>query len=36
VELTPPGLQSAMIGVTADDAQVWSRRPMAHAILRQP
>lgn len=35
VELTPAGLQSAMIGVTADDAQVFSRRPMAHAILRQ-
>ncbi|MEW6706336.1 MAG: isoaspartyl peptidase/L-asparaginase [Pseudomonadota bacterium] len=35
-ELTPPGLQSAMIGVTHDDAQLFARRPMAHAILRRP
>jgi L-asparaginase/beta-aspartyl-peptidase (threonine type) len=36
VDLTPPGLQSAMIGVTADDARLVARRPMAHAILRHP
>jgi L-asparaginase/beta-aspartyl-peptidase (threonine type) len=35
-ELTPPGLQSAMVGVTPDDVQLFSRRPMAHAILRHP
>ncbi len=36
VDFTPPGLQSAMIGVTPDDAQLFARRPMAHAILRSP
>jgi L-asparaginase/beta-aspartyl-peptidase (threonine type) len=34
VDLTPPGLQSGMIGLTRDDAQAVARRPWACAVHR--
>jgi len=35
MNLTPKGLQSGLIGITHDDAQVVSRKPLAHARLGQ-
>lgn len=34
-DLTPQGLQSALIGVGAQDAAISMREPMAHAIVRR-
>ncbi len=31
MDLTPPGLQAGMIGITATEAEAVSRKPMAHA-----
>jgi len=35
MDLTPPGLQSALIGVSFDDVALASRAPMAHAVRRE-